>query len=121
MPKPYSLDLRERVLKCFKANILHKDIASKLDISIRTVGRYYKKYKQTGNLELKKEIKTGRPEKIKDLEKLKEFVKQNNKLSIVDMAKKLGNVSKTALHNSIKKCGLTFKKSHGYIESEMKN
>ena len=37
------------------------------------------------------------------------------------MAKKLGNVSKTALHNSIKKCGLTFKKSHGYIENEMKN
>ena len=57
MPKPYSWDLRERVLKRFKENVLHKDIASKLDISIRTVGRYYKKYKQTGNAEVKREIK----------------------------------------------------------------
>ena len=101
--------------------MLHKDIATKLDISIRTVGRYYRKYKQTGNVEIKREVKTGRPEKIKDLEKLKEFVKQNNKLSIVDMAKKLGNISKTALHNAIIKCGLTFKKSHGYIEKETSN
>lgn len=43
MPKPYSLDVREIALKCFKENVLHKDIPSKLDISIRTVGRYHKK------------------------------------------------------------------------------
>jgi transposase len=92
MPKPYSLDLRDRVLKCFKENVLHKDIASKLDISIRTVGRYYKKYKQIGNIEIKKEVKIGRKEKIKDLEKLKVFVKENNKLSLINMAKKLGSV-----------------------------
>jgi transposase len=92
MPKPYSLDLRDRVLKCFKENVLHKDMASKLDISIRTVGRYYKKYKQIGNIEIKKEVKIGRKEKIKDLEKLKVFVKENNKLSLINMAKKLGSV-----------------------------
>ena len=95
-------------------------ISDKLDISLSTVRRYSIKYKTKGDLEVKKKVKTGRPEKIKDLEKLKEFVKENNKLSIVDMAKKLGNISKTALHKSIIKCGLTFKKSHGFIKNEMK-
>lgn len=37
------------------------------------------------------------------------------------MAKKMGNISKDALHRSIKRAGLTFKKSHGFIENEMKN
>lgn len=121
MSKPYSLDLRVRVIKCFKLKVPHKQIAEKLDISLSTVRRYSIKYKVTGNLNINKKVKTGRPEKIKDLEKLKEFVKANNHLSLIDMAKKMGNVSKDALHMAIKKAGLSFKKSHGFIEKEMNN
>jgi transposase len=121
MSKPYSLDLRARIIKCFELKIPHKQIAEKLDVSLSTIRRYSVKYKATGNLNIQKKVKTGRPEKIKDLEKLKEFVKENNHLSIIDMTKKIGNVSKSVLHRAIKRAGLSFKKGHGFIEKEMKN
>jgi transposase len=116
MPKPYSYDLRKRVIKCFKSGIKYQDIADNFDLSLSTVKRYSFAYKMTGDVRVKSLVKTGRKAKIKDLDRLKDFVKENNNLSLIDMANKL-KVSKSALHRSIIKANFSFKKSHGYILS----
>ena len=121
MPQPYSMDLRKRIIKCFQLKITQNKIAEKFEISLSTVKRYSCQYKETGNLEIVSEVKSGRKSKITDYNNLKEFVKENNKLSLIEMAKKMSNVSKDSLHRAIKKAGLTFKKSHGFIEKEMNN
>ena len=54
----------------------------------------------TGDVRVKNLVKTGRRAKIEDLNQLKNFVKENNNLSLVDMANKL-KVSKSVLHRSI--------------------
>ena len=119
MSKPYSSDIRVRVIKCLKKKMKYKNISKKLDLSLSTVKRYARKYKNSGNINARKEIKTGRKPAIKDLHKLEEFVENNNHLSLEDMSLKLG-VSKSSLHRAIISIKFTFKKSLGYIKKEMK-
>lgn len=119
MPKPYSYDLRKRVIKCFEKGIKYQDIADNFDLSLSTIKRYSSAYKITGDVRVKNLIKTGRKTKIEDLNKLKNFVKENNNLSLVDMANKL-KVSKSVLHRSIIKSNFSFKKSRGYIVNAKK-
>lgn len=114
MPKPYSYDLRKRVIKCFNRGLKYQDIADNFDLSLSTVKRYSFVYKATGDVKVKNLVKTGRKAKIEDLNKLKNFVKENNNLSLIDMANKL-KVSKSVLHRSIIKSNFSFKKSRGYI------
>ena len=120
MPKPYSPDIRQRVINCFKQKLKHIDICKKLDLSIATVKRYSAQYKKTGNLDVKKSSKNGSPSKVNDLSKIKEFVIKNNNLSLADMANKWGDISISAIHRAIKKANFSFKKSHGFILKEKK-
>ena len=120
MSKAYSSDLRNRVIKCFIAKMKHADIAEKLDISLITIRKYSIKYKKEGKIEFKKEAKRGRKPKITDFQKLCDFAKENNHLTLTDMAKKWGDISYAAIQRSVKKAGLTFKKNHGFIVNATK-
>jgi len=119
MSKPYSSDIRERVIKCLNKRMKYKNISRRLDLSLSTIKRYAKKYKNSGNIDVKNAVKTGRKSSIKDFNKLQEFIENNNHLSLEDMARKL-EVSKSSLHRAIIKLNFTFKKSRGYIKKEMK-
>lgn len=119
MSKPYSADLRQRAIKCLATKMPLKDIATKLDISLPTVKRYSIQYKKFGHLNVKKEIKTGRPNKFTDLNKLSDFVKENSNFSIKDMANKL-DCGTSTLQRTIKKMGFTFKKNRFYIKNATK-
>lgn len=119
MSKPYSSDIRKRVIKCFKRKMKYKNISKRLDLSLSTIKRYAKKYKNSGNIDVKNEVKTGRKPSVKDFYKLQEFIENNHHLSLEDMAAKL-NISKSSLHRAIIKLNFTFKKSRGYIKKEMK-
>jgi len=119
MSKPYSSDIRERVIKCLNKRMKYKNISRRLDLSLSTIKRYAKKYKNSGNIDVKNAVKTGRKSSIKDFNKLQEFIENNNHLSLEDMARKL-ELSKSSLHRAIIKLNFTFKKSRGYIKKEMK-
>lgn len=64
MSKAYSMDLRDRVIKCFELKMKQAEISKKLDISIFTVEKYASIYKKQSHLVPKKEIKIGRKSKI---------------------------------------------------------
>jgi len=118
----YSNDLRAKVIDLIKNGRQQKEVASLLKIDKSTVYRWNKRYNDTGTVNYISNYETGRKSKISPLEydKLQEFITANNRLSIHDMACKLGNISRSALQRTIYKMGYTFKKSHGYTKSEMK-
>ena len=119
MPKPYSSDIRKRVAKYLSKKSKYKNIAKRLDISVSTVKRYAKIYKKDKSIKsLERKISSR---KIKNLEELEAFVKNNNHLSLSDMANKWKNISAEGLRKAIKnKLGYSFKKSLGYIRNETK-
>jgi transposase len=115
MPKPYSSDIRQRVAKYLSKKSKHRNIAKRLDISLSSVKRYAKIYKKDKSIKPLERKVSGR--KITDLEALETFVKNNNHLSLSDMANKWKNISPEGLRKAIKnKLGYSFKKSLGFTK-----
>jgi transposase len=120
MPRPYSIDLRQRVLICIKQGKKYPEIADILRVSLSTVKRYARIYKKTGDVKPRQEIKTGRKKKLQNLNKFKKFLKNNNHLSLDEMSHKWNNISFMTIYRAIKSLGYSYKKNSGYILSEMK-
>ena len=120
MPRSYSLDLRERVIKMANKGIVRKEIVNTLDISLSSVNRWIKLNKDKGDIKPKEYNKTGNRTKIIDLSKFEKFVKENNKLSLKEMALRWGNISYMGISKTLKRMNYIFKKDHGYIKSDMK-
>lgn len=119
MPKPYSNDIRKRVAKYLSKKSKHRNIAKRLDISLSSVKRYAKIYKNDKSIKPLERKYSGR--KIKDLEALETFVKNNSNLSLFDMANKWKNISAEGLRKVIKnKLGYSFKKSLGFTKKGKK-
>jgi transposase len=109
MPKAFSTDIRYRVAKLFKNNIKYKDIAERLSISLTTVKRYANIYKLDPMINKKIPPKRQNT-KITNLDKLEEFIKQHNYMSLMDISKEWGNISPEGIRKNIKKLGYTYKK-----------
>lgn len=54
MAKPYSLDLRERVIEAIEAGHTQSEAAQILKIGLRTVNGYVKRWRTTGSVEAAK-------------------------------------------------------------------
>ena len=117
MPKPYSLDLRERVIKALSSNS-QKKVAEMFSISIETVKRWIKVYKQTNSIEPKTPTAT-RPKKI-NYEKVKEYIEANPDKTLKEVGDKF-NIHLTAVFYIYKRLGITYKKKTSNILKEMKN
>ena len=50
MPKPYSMDLRERALARFRAGESARSVAAALSIGVSTAVRWGQRYRRTGNV-----------------------------------------------------------------------
>jgi len=50
MPKPYSLDLRERVVNACDAGLSSKEVAKKYSVSVSWVNDLLKHRRETGNI-----------------------------------------------------------------------
>ena len=50
MPQPYSLDLRERVLKACDFGFSSKDVAKKYSVSVSWINDLLKRRRKTGNI-----------------------------------------------------------------------
>ncbi len=66
MAKPYDYDLRNRAISLINSGNKRSFVADLLKISIPTIDRWINRYKKTGDVKPKSDIKTGR-KKIIDL------------------------------------------------------
>ena len=119
MPIPYSEDLRIKVINLIKQGKKQTEISKLLQIDKSTIYRWYKVFKQTGNIKPRSYNKNQDRIKV-NLDKLEEIITKEPSLTLWQIARKMGNITNVTVLNGIKKLGYSFKKSHGYIKNEMK-
>ncbi len=114
--RPYSTDLRERIIQHNTAGVHHDEIASTFQVGHRTIERYVRLLQTTGSLEAR--ITTGRHRFVNN-DQLLVFVKQleNNSDMTLEQHQKLWLetqeqlLSTATISRMIKRLGWTLKKN----------
>ncbi|MBW4574589.1 MAG: IS630 family transposase [Aphanothece sp. CMT-3BRIN-NPC111] len=120
MAKPYSYDLRQKVIQAIKLDGLKKSEASQLfNISHNTIGLWLKRLSETGDYQAKSNQPPGNGHKITDWEEFREFASSHGDKTQVEMAKLWKEqISDRTISRALKKIGFTRKKTYGYRERD---
>jgi len=109
MPKPYSYDLRQKVIQAIKLDGFKISEASQIfNINRNTIRLWLKRERETGDFQALPNQPPGNGHKITDWEKFKSFVEKN------------GKISERTMSRGLKKIGFTRKKKLMVIKKEMK-
>ena len=130
MPKPYSYDLRQKVIQAIKLGGLSQmQAAATFQISRSTINIWCQRQARTGNYQAKPNLPPGNGHKITDWEKFREFVKVNGDKTQVEIAKlwpeeisdrEARHQGGRTISRALKKVGLTCKKKLMDIEKDLK-
>ena len=111
MPAPYSYDLRKKAIEAVKRGHKKINVCRLFKISRNTLDLWLKREKETGDYVAIAD-KQGRHSKIKDEEKFKVFVKENNGKTQTIMAELWGqNITQQNISYTCQKLGITRKKN----------
>ena len=103
---PYSLDLRERVIKYVEQGKSQLSAAKLFDLNLSTVNRWYVRYKKEGHYYPRKRL--GAKSKI-DPKALEMYVNANPDSKLKDLAETFG-ISLWGINYWLKKLNFSFKK-----------
>ena len=122
MPKPYSYDLRQKVVQAIKLDGLKISGSCQIfSISRDTIRLWLKRERETGDVQALPNKPLGNGHKITNWEKFREFVEVNGDKTQVEMASLWqGEISARTISRALKKIGFSRKKKLMVIESEMK-
>jgi transposase len=110
MATAYSYDLRVRAISLIDSGIKKTSVAKMLNICRSTLYDWLKLAKEKNDLHAKENWQVGYGHKITDLKAFKEFVDENNNLTLDQMEEKLGNVDRSSIGRAMKKIGYVKKK-----------
>lgn len=116
MPKSYSLDLRERVLKHLEKNKDKKAASNLFQVGIATVYRWVARKKEKGHV---KPLRREYAYKKIDDQKLIEYVEAHPDQFLSEIAKHF-NLTPQAIFYALKRLKITRKKRPRSIKKEMK-
>jgi transposase len=109
MAKPYSLDLRIRVIENLaEGNITQLAVAAIFKVSLRTVKRWVKLHNKTGSIDPKVPIST-KPRKV-DYKEAKKFIEENPDKTLKEIGERF-KVTDKAVWYIVRKLGITYKKT----------
>jgi transposase len=94
----YSVDLRKKVMDYAETHT-DKEAAAKFDVSIKSIGRWRKLYRETGSL---KQLPLNRKPRKVDLERLREYIDNHPDEYIREIAAVLGYGQESVRRNLIK-------------------
>jgi transposase len=122
MAKPYSYDLRKKVIEAIELDGLKKSEASELfNISRNTINLWFKRFKETGDFQALPNQPPGNNHKIRDWAKFRDFVHTHGDKTQEEMAQLWPEeISDRTISRALKKIGFTRKKKPMVIEKEMK-
>ena len=110
MPSPYSLDLRERILKSYEEGVPIEDLVEQFSVSRSTVYSFIKQHRETGNIVPKKR-QSGINLKLTPHEQLiRQLVADQPDATLVELHAQLpnkDNVTVVTLHNFLKRLKIT--------------
>ncbi len=112
MPKPYSYDLRQKVIFAIEVDGRSKTEVSKyFQISRSTIHRWLNRKKETGDVHPLPNKPEGHGHKILDWVAFEDFVKVNGDKTQEEMASLWeGQISARTISRGLKKIGFTLKK-----------
>ena len=112
MAKPYSYDLRQKVIEAIEQDGLKKNEASQLfNISRNTIDLWLKRRAETGDFKAKPNQPPGSNHRITDWQKFREFAQANGEKTQGEMAELwAGEISARTISRALGKIGLTRKK-----------
>ena len=112
MPKPYSYDLRVKVIKFLEEGNSVQKAKKVFSISRKAIYEWKHLKEDTGDVRAKSGYHTGNRRIIKDVETFKQFVKDNNCKSGRELARMWHQkVSPSAVIKLLKDLGFTYKKN----------
>lgn len=119
MPAPYSYDLRTKAIKAVKRGHKKINVCRLFKISRNTLNLWLKREKEIGDYAAITN-KQGRYSKIRDEEKFKLFIKENNGKTQTKIAELWGeNITQQNISYTCQKLGITRKKKLTDIKKEM--
>jgi transposase len=115
MPRPFSVDLRKRVVKAVNDGVKVSVVSERFQIGTRVIYYWLKLYRLTNDLEPKTGYQKGRDPRIKDWEEFKNFAQENRNCTIEQMKYKWDSfkntiVAKSVIERGLRKIGFTSKK-----------
>lgn len=121
MAKPYSYDLRQKVIQAVELDGLKKSEASKLfNISRNTLNLWLQRKAKTGDVMALPNRPGGNNHKITDWEQFRAFATANGDKTQVEMAQLWeGDISARTISRALKKIGFTRKKKPTATENGM--
>ncbi len=122
MAKPYSYDLRQKVIQAIELDGMKKSEASQVfQISRNTIDLWLKRRAETGDFQAKLNQPAGNGHKVTDWEKFREFAKAHGDKTQVEMAALWdGDISTRTISRALKKIGFTRKKRPTATANAMK-
>ena len=112
MPKPYSLDLRQKVIDAIELDGMKKSEASAVfGISRNTIDLWLKRKAATGRLAPAARSSLPRPRKITDWEAFRRFAEQHRHHTQTEMAERWpGEMSQRTISRALQQINWTRKK-----------
>lgn len=122
MAKPYSYDLRQKVIEAITLDGLKKSEASRLfNISRNTIDLWLKRLDETGDFQALPNKPPGNNHKILDWAKFEDFAHANGEKTQEEMAQLWPEaISSRTISRALKKINFTRKKKLMVINREMK-
>ena len=112
MPKPYSYDIRQKVIQAITLDGFKIIEASEMfNISCNTISLWLKRQVETGDCQAKPYNPPGNGHKITDWDKFRKFAKEYGHKTQAEMAELWeGEISERTICRALKKIGFTRKK-----------
>jgi transposase len=122
MAKPYSYDLRQKVIQAIDLNGMKKSEASQLfNISRNTIDLWLKRKAETEDFQALPNQPPGNGHKITDWQKFREFAEAHGEQTQAEMAQLWeGQISPRTISRALKNIGFTRKKRLTVTENGMR-
>lgn len=122
MPSAYSYDFRAKAISAVKRGERKSEVCRMFEISRNTLDLWLKREQETGDFRAKQTGKSkGKFQKIQDLDKFREFVRQNGERTQKQLAELWGdNLTQQNVSDALNYLGITRKKKLTGIGKEMK-
>jgi transposase len=120
MAKPYSYNLRSKVIAAIQQDGMKKsEVSQLLNISRNTIDLWLKRQAETGDFKALPNRPPGNNHKITDWDKFHQFAKIYGDKTQAELAQLWeAKISARTISRALKKIGLTRKKTYGYRERD---
>lgn len=120
MPKPYSLDLRERVVTQIDNGMEFKEAAKIFNLGLSTVKRWFIRYKAGLDLKPISNYHKGHSHKLQDDEILHKIVREYPDKTSREYAQIIGDISPRTVRKKLKLLGYSRKKRPFHFQRDPK-